>query len=254
MTGLRFALAGGVLGLLIAADAGAQESVQETASTFELSVANIMRGPEHVGLSPSQVRWTDDGEWVYFQWLPGGEPWTESAAQYRVPAGGGAPERVPDEEADSVGVLLAAGDVSPDSASRVVSYRGDLYLIDRGSLDVTRLTETRGGVSSPVFDRDGRTVYYLSGNNVFSLSLERGLLRQLTDIRSDPPSEPREAEGHRRFLEEQQLELFEAVRRSAEREERERERRERREAAAPRSRWTSRPRGGSGSWTWPAGR
>jgi len=39
---------------------------------FELSVRNIMRGPELLGQAPAQIRWTDDSEWLYFRWRPGG--------------------------------------------------------------------------------------------------------------------------------------------------------------------------------------
>ena len=63
------------LGWLIPASARAQAAAaQEPVSSFELSVANIMRGPEHVGEPPTAIRWTDDGRWIYFLWKPGGRP------------------------------------------------------------------------------------------------------------------------------------------------------------------------------------
>jgi hypothetical protein len=34
------------------------------AQAIELTVPNIMRGPEHVGDPPQVVRWTDDGQWI----------------------------------------------------------------------------------------------------------------------------------------------------------------------------------------------
>ena len=119
-----------------------QAAVQDPATAFDLSVQSIMRGPELVGSAPSRVRWTDDGEWVYFRWKPGGTAWHEDPSLYRVRADGGEPEHLSDEAADSLGVLLAGGDLSPDEGARVVSYRGDLYLIDRESLETRRLTET----------------------------------------------------------------------------------------------------------------
>ncbi|HSJ31602.1 MAG TPA: prolyl oligopeptidase family serine peptidase [Longimicrobiales bacterium] len=183
------------------------------AQSFDLSVANIMRGPEHVGEPPSNVSWTDDGRWIYFRWKPGGTPWHESTSLYRVRADGGTPERLDDAAADSLGVFTASGDISPDGRSRVVSYRGDLFLIDRRNLNVRRLTDTRANHSSPIFSQDGRTIYYISDNNVFARSLANGTLRQVTDIRTGPaPTEPRPATGQRGFLEQQQRELFEHIR------------------------------------------
>ena len=182
------------------------------AQSFELTVPNIMRGPEHVGEPPSGVRWSDDGRWVFFRWKPGGAPWHQSTALYRVSADGGQPQQLDDVMADSLGVLTANGDISTDGRQRVVSYQGDLYLIDRRNLNVRRLTDTRTSHSSPVFSQDGRTVYYISGDNVFARSLADGTLRQVTDIRSGPaPSEPRPATGQRGFLEQQQRELFEHI-------------------------------------------
>ncbi|MFW6078746.1 MAG: DPP IV N-terminal domain-containing protein, partial [Gemmatimonadota bacterium] len=216
------------------ADAAAPES---GADAFELGVAEIMRGPELVGSPPRAVRWTDDGEWVYFRWKPGGLDWHEDASLYRVREGGGEPERLSDEEADSVGPLLAGGDISAEGDARVVSYDGDLYLIDRESLETRRLTETDAAERSPIFGDDGRTIYFVRDDNVFAFALDRGEVRQLTDIRSGSPPRDEEPEGHEAYLRDQQRELFEHIRREAEeREEREAER-EAREAEEPETVW-----------------
>jgi Tol biopolymer transport system component/dienelactone hydrolase len=185
---------------------------------FELTVANIMRGPEHIGQAPSAVAWSDDGQFVFFRWLPGGRPFDEPAALYRVAARGGQPERLSARQADSLGVLLAPGETSPDRKWRAVAFQNDLYLIDRASLATRRLTHTRMAETSPVFRRDGRAVYYISDGNLFELETDRGGLRQITDFRAGPaPAEPRPAQGQRGFLEEQQKQLFEYIRRQAQR-------------------------------------
>jgi dipeptidyl aminopeptidase/acylaminoacyl peptidase len=203
------------------------------AQEFELTVPNIMMGPEHVGEPPELVRWTDDGQWIYFRWKPGGTPWSEEPAFHRVLARGGAPEKVDDAHMDSVGVFLASGDLSADRRRKVVSHDGDLWLIDRRRNHARRLTDTRTPERNPTFSEDARTVYFTRGDNVFALGLESGELRQLTDVRKGPEPEEREAEGARRALEEQQLELFEHVRRQAERREEREERRKAREARDP---------------------
>ena len=35
---------------------------------FQLTIDNIMRGPNLVGTAPSQVRWSGDGSRIYFEW------------------------------------------------------------------------------------------------------------------------------------------------------------------------------------------
>jgi dipeptidyl aminopeptidase/acylaminoacyl peptidase len=210
--------------LLLARAAAAQSS-----GAFDLSVKNIMRGPELVGSAPSNVQWTDDSRWVYFRWKPGGRPWNEEAALYRVPATGGAPQRVSRQAEDSVAALLAFGAESVDRLWRVVSYDGDLFVVDRRTLALRRLTDTRATETNPVFDRSGKTVYFVRDNNVYSVDLATGALRQHTDIRSGPaPQDAKPAEGQRGTLEQQQRELFEHIRRELdERAEAERRRKER---------------------------
>jgi dipeptidyl aminopeptidase/acylaminoacyl peptidase len=184
-----------------------------SAQTFDLSVKNIMRGPELVGAPPENVQWSDDSRWIFFRWKPGGRPWHEDLAWYRAPAAGGAPEKLSQQLADSLNVLIAAGPRSPDERFRAVSYNGDIFLIDRQTLRLRRLTETRVAETNPVFSRDGGTVYFVRESNIHSLDVNSGLLRQLTDIRTGPaPDDPRAADGQRGYLERQQEELFEHIR------------------------------------------
>jgi dipeptidyl aminopeptidase/acylaminoacyl peptidase len=197
---------------------------------FELTVENIMRGPELVGSDPGSVRWTDDGGWVYFRWKPGGRPWHEEPEYYRVAAGGGTPEQVTEEQMDSVGPLLARGDLTEDRRWKVVSHEGDLWLVDRRAGVLRRLTDTESAEGSPVFNRDGSVIYFTRGDDLFALSLEAGALRQLTEVLKGEAEEEEEAEGQEGFLEAQQQELFEHVRREVEEREEDEAEREAREA------------------------
>ncbi|MGH7505378.1 MAG: TolB family protein, partial [Longimicrobiales bacterium] len=201
---------------------------------FKLTVQNIMRGPELVGEAPDDIRWTDDGRWILFRWKPGGRPWDEEPALYRVPATGGSPERLSDEAADSLAPLMASGPRSPDGRWRAVSSGGDLFLIDRADATLRRLTRTREVEGEPVFGNAGQTLFFVSENNVFALELDGNALRQITDIRTGPaPDEPEQVEGQHSFLESQQRELFEHIRLETEERERDRERGEDRRERDP---------------------
>ncbi len=182
---------------------------------FPLSIRSIMRAEANVGLSPNQVRWSDDSETVYFRWQPGGLEWDAGRSLYKVSRDGGAPERISDAEARDLAPLLANGDISSDGRLRVSSVAGDLYLVDRRSLAVRRLTHTEDGEGQALFNADEDAVYFRRQNNLFSLSLQNGALAQLTRIEIGPEDEESEAEGHKAFLEAQQLELFEHIRRGA---------------------------------------
>ncbi len=204
---------------------------------FHLTIRNIMRGPELVGEPPSRVTWSDDGGRVYFRWRPGGGAWDDEPGLWWVPAGGGEPREVPEARADSVEGLLRGGDVSPDGRRRVTTWEGDLWVVDRRSGDVRRLTDTREAESAPTFSGDGTRIFFRRGNDVFAL-LDDGGVRQLTDIRQGPrPPEPDSAQGQRRFLERQQEALFEHVRRAEARKAHSDSLEERRKADEPATVW-----------------
>lgn len=208
------------------------EAVRDQA--FELSIHNIMRAQENVGAAPSQVRWTDDSEWVYFRWRPGGLDWDAETSTYRVRADGSGLEQLSFEEARDAAPLIAAGDLSADRRWRVSTVSGDIYLVDRQTMQTRRLTHTEDSEGQPLFAADGASVIFRRGSNLFRLGIESGELEQITRISSDPaPGDEDEAEGQEGFLEQQQLELFEHIRRDAERRDRSEERREAADADEP---------------------
>ena len=185
---------------------------------FDLSIRNIMRAEANTGRPPSQIRWSDDSEWVYFRWQPGGLEWDAGASLYRVRADGGDPEQVSREEEQRIAPLIAGGDLSSDRRWRITSVDGDLYLVDRRQGESRRITHTEDGEGQPIFTADDGSVLFRRGNDLYSIALETGALRQLTRITGPSEADDTEAEGHRAFLETQQEELFEHIRRDRARE------------------------------------
>ncbi|MBV6520674.1 MAG: Protein TolB [Gemmatimonadaceae bacterium] len=182
---------------------------------FEFTIPNIMRGPEVYGREPARIRFTPDGEWIYFQWLPPGTDYRETLKPYRVRSREGAqPERVTTAAMDSVAPLLEPGDLSPDRTRKVVSVNGDLFLVDMRTSAVRQLTNTVVDERSPNFSADGRRVYFVrDGMNAMALDLDSPAFEQLTDIRPGPaPAEPPKQSAQRERIEQQQRDLLEVVR------------------------------------------
>jgi dipeptidyl aminopeptidase/acylaminoacyl peptidase len=205
---MRFAILG-LAAVLVPVAAPAQDT-----ASFPLTVPNIMRGPEVYGRAPSNVRWSADSRWLYFDWLAPGTDWREQPDPFRARAEPGArPEPVSQAHMDSVGPLIAARRYTRDRRQAVAQFQGDLFLLDARRNTARRLTQTVAAERDPHFDADERRVFFIRDNNVFAVDLDGGFVRQLTDIRDGPePPDPKAASGYRASLEAQQRTLFESVR------------------------------------------
>ena len=183
---------------------------------FDFSIKHIMRGPEVYGREPTNVRWSADGQWIYFSWLPAASDWRDQLKPYRVRATAGAkPELVTDAQMDSVGPLLVTGVASPNRLQRLLEYRGDLYILDVRKATVRHLTETVAQESNPRWSPDGLRVLFVRDGNAYSITLATGLERQLTDIRAANTVGSNRAAStntQRGALERDQRELFDVIR------------------------------------------
>jgi dipeptidyl aminopeptidase/acylaminoacyl peptidase len=188
--------------------------VAQTPRPFDFSINNIMRGPELYGRQPQNVRWSADSRWIYFTWLEPGTDWRETPKQFRVRAVPGAkPERVSLQQVDSIGSRFAPSQRSHSGRYTAVEFNGDIYINDLNTGTTRRLTQTVDAERNPQFSTNDRAIFFVRNNNVYSIDLSTGFLRQLTDIRSGPaPTDSARAQGQRGRLEQQQRDLFEAVR------------------------------------------
>lgn len=191
-----------------------------TASAFDLSVASIMRGPLLVGRSPDEVRWSADSHYVWFRWRDP-EARDTTTRLYRAAVAGGAPVAVADSAA-LYGAPAENGRWNADHTRRAETRNGDVFVVDAGGRE-RRITQTPATERTPHLSPDGQTVYFVSANNVYAVAVDGGgPLRQLTDIRLEDAPHPDSARGQRKFLEDQQRELFDVIRdRRAERQHRE---------------------------------
>jgi dipeptidyl aminopeptidase/acylaminoacyl peptidase len=210
-----------------AAPVTAAPEARTVPADFDLSVASIMRGEQLVGRSPNQVRWSPDSRFVYFRWRDP-EVADTTTHIYRVAAEGGEPEMLADTLAERV-MPAAGGTWSADGARFAFVRGGNVFVAERDGRE-RQITDTGRPERNPHFSRQGRTVHFLSGNDVYAVDLDGGPFRQLVEIRTDNEPRERDPEGQRGFLHEQQEELFGVIRDRA----RERERREEVEEARTR--------------------
>jgi dipeptidyl aminopeptidase/acylaminoacyl peptidase len=178
---------------------------------FDLTIENIMRGPNLVGTEPAQVRWSGDSSRIYFQWKRASDAASAPPDTYVVNCDGSGLRKLSDEE--KRWAPPPSADTNKDRTLSVFSQEGDLFLIDHTTGKGRQLTKTAEEETNSRFLPDGRRIAFQRGSNLFVLSLDTGELEQMTEIRpASAPSEPKKETGSQEYLKKEQTEFFEAVR------------------------------------------
>ena len=169
------------------------------ANNFALTIDNIMRGSALVGYEPSQVRWSADSERIYFQWKQATDKEDAPFDTYVVNRDGSGLRKLSDEETRLAppggGGFMGMGggggrggggeaDTSKDKRLTVYARDGDIFILDNTTGKVQQITKTTDVEANPHFLPDGKRIYFTRSNNLYVMSLDTGLLVQLTDIRA----------------------------------------------------------------------
>jgi len=201
-------------------------SQAKPAGTFALTIDNIMRGPELYGYEPAGVRWSGDGQRLYFQWKQASDPLLQPDKTYVVGRDGSGLRKLADAEAKLA--PPAGGSSTEDKRRTVYSRDGDIWLYDAVTGGSRQLTNTEEAETNPHFTRDEKGVAFTRGDNLYVLALGNGAVEQMSDIRppgTPPPHEDEKGTASQEALKKDQKDLFTAVReRAAEREEQEEKR------------------------------
>ena len=164
------------------APAASAASPSPAPKPFALTVDSIMRGPNLIGYAPRAVRWQSDSQHVYFDWKTADAPEWKEYAHYVVNVDGSQMRLLTDAE-----IRQAAptnGDLSQNKRLLVYAEAGDIYIYDNATGARRQVTATTEIESNPRWLPDGKSITFERGGNLYLLSLEGGLLKQLTDIRA----------------------------------------------------------------------
>lgn len=155
---------------------------QTSPKKFDLTVDDIMRGPDLVGYEPSRPYWSQDGQRLYFRWKRAGEPRLKELDLYVVGRDGSGLRKLTEDEAKQAPPAL--GELSKDKRLTVFAEDGDIFLYDHAKNERRQLISTVEGEGSPRFTGDQKHIYFTRQNNLYSMALDGGSLVQLTDIRT----------------------------------------------------------------------
>jgi dipeptidyl aminopeptidase/acylaminoacyl peptidase len=172
-----------VLMFISQARISAQQPTPATpAKKFELTIDSIMRGPALVGYPPQDVHWSQDSRKVYFRWKQATEPRLKELDWYTVNRDGTGLHKLSEDELKLA--PPANGELSKDKTLTVFAEDGDIFIYDHRAGTRRQITRTTDAETNPHFTRDQHRVYFTRAGNLYVMSLDTGLLEQLTDIRA----------------------------------------------------------------------
>lgn len=183
-----------------------------------------MRDPKWIGVSPSNIRWSDDSKEVYFNWNPDKADRNEL---FKIAPASPDPKKVSIDEQRAM--IPEYGDWNKAHTLKVFEKDGDIWLTDMTAGKLRRLTNTADHENSPSFSGDESKVIFKKGDNLFSLALNGGELIQLTNFTRSAAAGAMPQGGRRggrrgagsenaaagneqeRWLKAEQLELFDII-------------------------------------------
>lgn len=172
-------------------------------SSPELSVSYIMRDPLWIGVSPQNIRWSDDSETIYFNWNP---EKAQSDSLYKLSVAGGEPSKVSLEER-----LRLANRVDFNDAKTQKLYEkyGDLFIRNMETGQDKQLTFTLEREGLIGYVNNEQAIAYVLDKNIFLWEIEAGITRQITDFRrGNKPSKKVTTKGQEKWLEQEELQLI----------------------------------------------
>jgi dipeptidyl aminopeptidase/acylaminoacyl peptidase len=190
-----------------------------------LSLEKIMAGQEFYGTPPSNPTWAVDGKTLYFQWKKPGE---KSLELYAVSLTRPEPVKIKREDLlKNPPASLAAGrgyygfsrfgsqwQWDRSRKKLLAIQNGDIILYDLTTGKARPLVVTDARETGAGFTFDEKKIYFLSGENLYTLSLVDNSLRQLTSFTREKQPEPKKPTAVEKWYEDQQKNLFKELFRS----------------------------------------
>ena len=170
----------------------------------KLTIETIMQdAAQWIGTSPSDIKWNDAGDKIYFDWNPDRDT---LSSLYAYSLSSKKIEKVsPDEKRMLPGRFSG---FNHDHTKKVFIRNGNIVLTDLKKGTEKQLTDWLDRTSSPEFVLNDSRIAFTKDNNLYTIDPENGLIKQITNFaKGEDRPEPRKSEQDK-WLEQQQKDLF----------------------------------------------
>ncbi len=177
-----------------------------------LTIEKIMQDPKWMGTSPSDLRWSADGKYLFFRWNPEG---AVADSFYYITPQNTTPQKATAAQLQQT-VYYNNAAFNTSLTAYTYSQYGDVYVAQIKDGSVHRITQTTDTESGPQFCFNDTRIVYRRDLNLFSVDLASGLTTQLTNFKrgTAPPKEDKVigANAQEKWLAADQLQTFEVLR------------------------------------------
>src|SRR6185312_13011293 len=120
-----------------------------------LTVEKIMRDPKWIGVSPSNIHWSDNSKKLYFDWNPDN---SERSQLFMIMPGVNHPVKV--GIAEQRGLVPEGGEWNKKHTLKVFEKNGDIWILESKTGRAQQLTSTTDRESNPAFSGDETKVVF----------------------------------------------------------------------------------------------
>jgi len=146
----------------------------------KLTVEKIMRDPNWIGTSPSNIQWSNDGKSIYFNWNP--EKLLADSLYY-ITLGNKTPVKVTPAELQ---ILRATGNYvyNTSRSAYVLAKDGDIFYTELKTGKTKRITQTADAETNPQFSFNDTKIAYNRNQNLYAWDIASGETMQLTNLQT----------------------------------------------------------------------
>jgi dipeptidyl aminopeptidase/acylaminoacyl peptidase len=161
----------------------------------KLTVEKIMRDPKWIGTSPSNLQWSQDGQYLYFRWNPDNAP---ADSLYYISLTNKTPVKASTQETQN---FTSIGNFIYNIARTAYTFTrdGDVFYVDLKKNITRRITQTADAETNPRFSFNETKIVYSRTQNLYAWDISTGETLQLTNIKtSDAAAVPQPTGGFQR--------------------------------------------------------